>query len=496
MLVILLQAISCDWHSATLGKPLSSRLRGENLLVSTRDGILALLNAESGAIMWRQKLPRLDVFDIVNRIAVAATSNYFWRIDGDNGLILNMTKHGVSDVRDITITNQSIAILGRSVLEVYNRSELAWRTPITNESAALEFSETGLVCGDNEYDIETGEVRGKAPLEIVRAELTFQWRPTVLEAFNRSNFLWRIDEPLYNSTVLAILSKTQLFVKNQTDYFVFETQDRTIPFIKRDTLLGFVQRKDSLVLKTPKGISSLSLKKFEITKFKQQSHAITQKNLLVTAKNTTFAFPEKCVRKCTATSQNAVALSVADCPDYYLAVIMDHAGRVRYSNTIDHAEFGTCWSYGDSLSVSYYRPNRKTSYVTSWGLSNTSQRTFTTENLIVAADHDFFALGDGRLAFGPGLRFHGALAMRPGSDPGTYVPDVKLVLKLHAFEDIKRIIEWNGHVVVQNFDVHLIAGDGAGISGTLHLVIMGVALFLVFIVGVSMCSSKTESFWT
>jgi hypothetical protein len=85
--------------------------------------------------------------------------------------------------------------------------------------------------------------------------------------------------------------------------------------------------------------------------------------------------------------------------------------------------------------------------------------------------------------------------MRAGGDLGKYVPDVKLTPKLHAYEDVRTMVEWNGRVLIQNFDVHVLEVDASGISSTLHVAITGVALFLMLMVAASMCSPKTDTFW-
>jgi hypothetical protein len=110
-------------------------------------------------------------------------------------------------------------------------------------------------------------------------------------------------------------------------------------------------------------------------------------------------------------------------------------------------------------------------------------------------EKDHFVFGDGKIAKGPGLSFHGALPMQGGYGTTVYAPDVKLEALQHAFHDVRGIVDHHGCLAVQNFDVHVIQGGAGDSYMSMHLSILGVSVLLALVMVWSSCGSGTNSFW-
>jgi hypothetical protein len=177
-----------------------------------------------------------------------------------------------------------------------------------------------------------------------------------------------------------------------------------------------------------------------------------------------------------------------------VAAVLDVHGRVRNLVHREHTELGTCWAYDDSLALSYYDTKKADAYVASFGLTNTSQRTYTTETLIVAAGRDKFAFANGRLADLAGITFHPA-AGTPGSWAPQQSPDVKVKYRQGAYAGVKVVVDTHGCLALQNYDFHILEGAGDDSYATLHLAITGGSVLLAIAFFVNSHQSKKTSFW-
>jgi hypothetical protein len=186
-------------------------------------------------------------------------------------------------------------------------------------------------------------------------------------------------------------------------------------------------------------------------------------------------------------------LSVASCGSRLVAAVVDTGGKVKSLTYAGDATIGTCWSFDDSLSLSYYKPKSKAAYVNSFGLTNGSQRSFTTESLIVAAGKDHFALANGQISKINGISFHGAIPVQ-GANP-KYEPDVKGERIMGSWEGVKVLVDANGCLAVQNYDIHVIQGAADGEFLAMHIAITGGSLALALLFLFNSYSSRKSSFW-
>jgi hypothetical protein len=493
MLVVLVHLALARWQTSHLGEPLFSRVRDEQLLIYTRDRIVALLNASSGIVQWRQKLKDIVAFDIVNTLVVLGSPQYFYLVDGESGHLLNVTKHDVPDLVDVTINKESIALLGESELHVYNRSQFSWSVQLNPNTYGLNITSTTVICGTTEYSRTNGTAIGNSTEPPVPPSLEFKWSPTILEAYNGSSFLWRIEDPLYGAALLTAISKSSLFLTNATHYLVYDASSQTLKLVGRGHVVSFVETTRGLVFLTPYGALRMNPKNLTIEDYKGKSLTIAQNGLLVNSSGKYFTFPTDCTPLCSAGSQQGSMLAAASCGSKVVAAVVDTNGRVKFLTYVDNAVVGTCWAFDDSLSLSYYRPMKKAAYVNSFGLSNTSQRSFTTESLIVAAGRHHFALANGQVSKIHAFSFHGAIPYQ-GSEP-QYTPDVKGERIQGSWEAVKVLVDTNGCLAVQNYDIHVIQGAADDSLLTMHLTITGGSLVLALFLLFNSYSSHRWSFW-
>jgi hypothetical protein len=493
MLPLFLPLSLSSWQTSHLGRPILSRLRGPNLLVYTRDNIVALLNSTSGRSSWRQSITGIAALDIVDDIAVLASSRYFYVIDGVTGLLLNITKHDLLDVNQITITNQSIALFDGKSLHLYDRSQLQWKRNVESGDNGLEFTDSGLAYGGKEYELSDGSVKGEYSIAKVE-KVEFVWEPTVLLAERNGSLLWRFDDPLYNATLLTAVTKSQFLLTNATNYFVYDVMKEKIVVLGVGNLLAFAPQADAIFVETESGVVKLDRKTKAVSPYDGVRFSVSQNGVVVNVSNRTFAFTRGCVEKCSAASQYGGVLSVAACGHKLVATVLDLQGHVRNLVHSEHGSIGTCWDYDDALALSYYDQKKKIAYVTSFGLTNVSQRTYTTESLILAAGRDKFALANGRIAEIDGVTFHPA-AGTAGSWAGPASPDVKGKLRQGAFPGVKTIVDTYGCLAVQNYDIHVLEGAGDDTYATMHIAITGAAVFISLALFVNAQKSKKTSFW-
>jgi len=258
-------------------------------------------------------------------------------------------------------------------------------------------------------------------------------------------------------------------------------------------VLYIVRMARGPVIQTANGTYRLNPKDYTISEYTGKSSSMVQNGLKIDSGGKTFAFPPDCKPLCSAGSQSGSMISVADCNGRVISALLETSGKVRSTHFTDGAIVGTCWAFTDSLSFSYYKPKKRLAYVNSFVPGNSSQRSFTTESLIVAAGKEHFALANGQVVKIPALAFHGAVPFQGGAV--TYAPDVKGERIQGAWEGVKAVVDENGCLAVQSYDVHVVHGGGDDEYMTMHLAIIVVALVLAAGLLIASYRAKKGSFW-
>jgi hypothetical protein len=497
MLFALVGCVLSRWETHHLGNPVISRVRDDKLVLNTTDGILALLNATTGQIFWRRKFPDIVAFDYANTMVAVSDSHYLHLLDSDSGLVINTTKHNLTQVLDITAKDLSIAVLGPSELQLYANGTLSWSTSVSSATHPIEFTDNALNCGGYSYNIETGDRLDRSPLNpIARPEITFKWTPTVLEAFASDRPLWRIDEPLYNSTLLGFAPRSHLLFKNDTHFFLFDFFHERIPFIRAGTIFSFAQQTDRFVLDTSDGLFLLFGMNGTLIPYQDDAHRVFVENITVQGTEKLFAFPSGVSTKCAVASQAGGAISVAADGPRLLIAVVNYTGRLSSIGYIEDATVGTCWSYDDSLSVSYYKAARNTSYVSSWSAANMTHKTYTTERLVLAAGRDHFALSNGQILGVEGATVHGALQTTTTEGHYTYRPDITGYTMEIAVENAKVVVDAFSSLVVQGYDVLVLEGGMTWVNVYAQLACVGVMVAGAIFVGLWTWWTESRKFWS
>jgi hypothetical protein len=217
-------------------------------------------------------------------------------------------------------------------------------------------------------------------------------------------------------------------------------------------------------------VLKLDRKSKNITQFGWHTFLVSQKGLILNITNRTFAFPHTCTEKCSAVSQAGGVLAVAECGSKLAIAVLDLQGRVKNLVHSEHSIVGACWAFDDAVAFSYFQTKKKVAYVSSGGLTNQSAKTYTTEQLIIAA---------------------GA----PGSWAPHVEPDVKATVLEGTFPGTKIIVDGHGYLAVQSYDVTVVKGAGDDGYVTMHLTITGVAVAIAVALFVNSYQSRKTSFW-
>jgi hypothetical protein len=484
------------WATQHLGEPVLSRVRGDKLLLTTADGLLALLNATDGRIVWRRQFPDITAFDYAHAMVAASDPRYLYLIDGETGLVVNTTRHNLTHITAVAPSELAIAALGDSELQLYSNGTVLWARSVTGGDEGIDISENGVNCGGNAYNIETGDQTGPSSATTKSKTLEFKWVPTVLEAFDSGRLLWRIDQPLYNSTLLGFAPNSNLFVKNATHFFLFDFFHERIIFIRQGELFSFAPQTHRFILDTPEGLFLLFATNGTCVPYEGDFHPMVQSNVTVKGSEKLFAFPLGAVPKCTAVSQAGAAIAVADEDGRLLVAVLNYTGRLSSISYVEDAIVGTCWSYDDSLSVSYYKPARNTSYVASWSAPNKSHKTYTTERLVLAATTDHFVLSNGKVLGVEGVTFHGALQTTATEGHYTYRPDVTGYLTEVAIENARVVVDAFSSLIVQGYDVNVLEGGMNWTWVYVHLGAIGVMVCGAIFMGIYTWWENARRFWS
>jgi hypothetical protein len=322
----------------------------------------------------------------------------------------------------------------------------------------------------------------------------FEWVANTLSAYRNGTFLWKHEDPLYNATLLTAVSKSQLLLTNITHYFIYDVINAKVVSAQKGQVLAFAHQQDKVFVQTETDVVTFDRKSLNVSQYTGRSHFFLQKRGIVNVSNLTFALPHGYTEQCSAISQYGGILIAAKNGQKVVVAVLDIHRHVKSLVQTDRSVIGTCWAYEDALIVSYYSQGKKVAYVTSFGLTNTSTRTYTTESLIVAAGRDRFLFDTGRIAKVDGMTFHPRPGMAGGPPPDVQ-PDIHAQLLEGAYPGTKVLVDSHGCLALQGYDLIVLQGAGDDNYVTMHLGITGLAVVIAIALFVNSYQSRKTSFW-
>lgn len=493
MLAFLVGFVFSTWDTISIGEPTTATVHGEYMLISSQGKYVSMVNATSGIPVWRSKVYQAIAL-AADKYVVAAAKHYYYTIDYETGLVIYQYKHKIRNIIEIATYNSTVVIRGINKLGCYIDGKTKWEIEFKDETPGLELAKNGteIICGSKKYSLEDGSVTGEGKAA-VKPKHEFRYVPTLLEYMVNGEPLWKIEEPLYGALLRTALAPNKLLLTNDTHFFVYDILIDQIVFIQEGTVYNAVDITDGCVLDTENGALIIDRKSLKVEPYTGKTFAAVIQNTTIKMKKHTFSFPSFCQMKCTKGAPGGYVLAVAECDKDLHTAVLDNEGHTKYlTHTVD-SHFGTCWNYEDSFSVSYYKNNKKISYVTSFNLPNMSQRTVTTESLIVGTQKNHVVYSNGRIHDIKPEHFHGAV---PFSGYGVhYMPDVVGVRIQGSYENVKAVIDVAGCFAIQNDDIHVLQGAADDTYMSIQLSVVGGSLLITFIMLYSSRQTKKVSFW-
>lgn len=487
MLAVLLSIAAAATHH--LGEPIMARRCGDEMLIYTKDNIFGLLEAATGSIRWTTQVPGIQAFDLYELDAVVAFEHYLGFVDADMGNFIRMQKHAVGPVVDISFFEDTVAVLGHKKLQVFEKETLLWEADVSAQK--VNCTKDTVTCGDDVYDLKTGEKKGKGSIE-PRDEYTFNWVPTVIEAYKNGVFVWRIDEPLYRAKLVYAASESCIVLTNATGIIITNSAVESVIY-REEHLLSWDPIDDFLVFETENGVFSLRLKNREIKPYTGDVYNITQNGATLSAGGQMFVFPKGYKPACHATCGVGSVLSVATSGDNIISVVMSRTGKIQSLVHTEKAELGTCWCVNDSASVSYYRPHQKKSYIGSFAFLRSSSRGFATESLVIAGGARHLVMKNGRVLELTDGEIHGAVEFQSSSmwSP-EYKPQLTMDPILGVWPEVESMVDMP-YFAVQNHDIHFFSSTSDTVMT--DLVIVGIAAGAAIALVIATYRHKARSFW-
>lgn len=506
MILLLSFCFSANFCTHHLGELVKYEEFDDEIIVYTKENILAMIEKNTGEILWRQIIHKVVTFNINGPFVVVGAKHFNYVLDKETGLILYQY-HTINNVKEITIGGKNyedIVVKSNNELAMFKKDKIIWKAEINEDDKGLKIlSDTdnemhSLACGKHLYNLEDGKEIGENKINLNKdAKIELRWSPTAFEAYNESGLIWRIDEPLQGSNLVTAISKSKILLKNKTHLLVYDVISQELSLSKKCIVYSVVNDKKGVFINTNEGIYLLNPKDLMYSLYEDKKHLLNFGNKTIKIEKSMFSFPSECEIKNTAICGHPSSfIAVAQCNKFTVVSIINDHGSVKYMNQIE-ANASTCWCSENNALISYYKPKQKISYVSSFSLINNSQRSFTTEALVVAADKDAFALANGDL-----VNLKSTIKISGNSPIGQvsimsndfYEPDIKQLPKIAAsFEGVKAISKFGDNIFIQNKDIYHFQ-ESLDFS-SMNLLAVGFFFVLALGLYVNSFRSRKTSFW-
>lgn len=495
MLSFLLVFASSVWETNYLGEPVLSRIRESDLLISTKDGYVSMLNESSGEIYWRQFLPNVLALDLIQHIGIVGTKHYYYILDRETGLILHQYRHSVKNMKEIDCLNDTIVIRNETHLASFELENLSWIIRFNDQEPGLNITDNGsIICGHSLINGTNGDIIGDSHYSYLPVDIRYV--PTLTTYYKDGNELWNISEPLHQAKLLYALTRSHIVLSNETHLMVFDLVNEELVLSLEANVITYTHSKKGFIYQTPDGIYLLQPKKFKITKFTSKHVEGSLKNNTVSIKGRDFVFPSYCKTVCTSFSSHG-GIVTAKCNKSIQVAVFDQNGKIRSLNHASKSKFGTCWASEEFVSISFMKKSDKVSYVNSFGLTNSSQRSYKTLNLITAAGHANYVFSNGvKESYVPDQFSAFSSFIAPPTAQSLYAP-YGLAGTVHgAYNGVTAIADHHGCLVLQLMNRNLIALEGSvSDESVLHISIMAIPTAIALLMLYFAYSSKKDAFW-
>ena len=384
-----------EFQTHHIGKPLHYSKSNDLVALSTSLNEIVLLNETDGTFLWKTPLDdvvSLELREDLEELLVL-TKHFYYYVDKETGTITHQLIHNVKKPITASYKDRATVVVGQNSMALYNNTEEIWSTPfdhlkteaaeksensdddaeksddeqIITKDATVHFSEDNqtIILGSLVFDAHTGKKIGKASESDIKAaeKLDFRYEPTVLSYYKNNELAWRIDEPLCGAVPVAIISASQLLLKNDTHLIVFnylkEKLTKVIPF----QFVDFISIS---------GHKSVIRGKGQTYIFHHANHSLTpaeDSHIYTTvsrfSNNTLYQdgfeahIPSDCEFKCAVQNNNHRTILVASQCGINAHVMLADSPKI-HTYYIPNATIHSCLESSDSLYVSYMRTVEKT----------------------------------------------------------------------------------------------------------------------------------------
>lgn len=493
MFSFLLVFASSVWETKYLGEPVLSRIRESDLMISTKDGYVAMLNESSGELYWRQYIPNALAIDLIQFIGIVGTKHYYYILDRETGLILHQYRHSIKNMKEIDCLNDTIVIRNETHLASYELENLTWIIRFDDIEPGLNITDDGsVICGHSLINGTNGERIGDSKYEYSPVDIRYV--PTLITCYKDGVEIWNISEPLHQAKLLLALTRSLIVLNNDTHLLVFDLVNEELALSREAKIITYTSDSNGLIYETPEGIYHLQPKGLKITKYTKKIIQASLNNKTITIKGREFVLPQYCKVICHSFNSFG-GIITAKCNKTIQVAVFDSNGKVKSLNHASKSKFGTCWTQDEYAAVSFMRKSDKVNYVNSFGLTNSSQRSFVTQHFITAAGWNHYVSSNGNKQTIKPSQFSAFQSLN-SADSNPYNPNVFGEEVDGAYNGVTAIADHYGCLVFQVMNRNLVAVEGSvSDENTLHLCIMAIpsaiALFLLY----NSFSSKKDAFW-
>jgi hypothetical protein len=509
----------CDWHTSNIGRPLVSRAAGNYIVTATDAGFVALLNESDGHLFWRSTLSGVNYLEMRENspVTIALQKHYFVVIDNETGVLTQQIPHTVKSAYSASYANETVVVVGPKKMALYNITKEIWSKEIDHEAkAVVRFSDDGscIHFAGNVYSPENGEIIEGIFEEKEEEEIDFRYQPTLLEYYKGGQFVWRIDEPFYGSELVGVLSFNYALFKNETGLIVLNMNKGEVEKFMPMAAKNVVIYNDFAYVKNEEGEFKLDAKELILGPVNNEVVRAKVFNRSVSIGKITSTIPKNSELKCAIQSPTEGSVFVVFQQKEELnALIISEEGSIITNSFIRDSEFGYCWQTKDSFHVSYLKSSG-VSYVNSFSQNISAQRSWETDDLIIASSENYALFADGKLVMlptnqlsatmdmpeGDSVSAGGALSMMKSmfsgeitAGPAFYEQHLHGVNAQHTIYGYTSIADSQTRVILKGVDV-LLLGEQVK-DRTMNIIIVCIFVLCASYLGVKHYTSKKASFW-
>ena len=509
----------CDWHTSHIGKPIVSRAAGNYIVTATDAGFVALLNESDGHLFWRSKVENVSYLEMRENspVTIALQKHYFVVIDNETGVLTSQIPHKVKSAFAASYANDTVVVVGPKNIALYNISNEIWNKEINQETKCdIRFSDDGtqIFFAGKIFDPKNGEIIGKFEDEKTQKVIDFRYQPTHLEYYRDGQFVWQIDEPFYGSELVGVLSFNFALFKNESGLIILNMNKGEVEKFMPMDVKNVVIYKEFAYVKNEDGEFKLDAKELKLTTIDSEIIRAKLFNRSVSIGKITSTIPKNSELKCAIQSPTGGSVFVVfEQKNELDALVINQEGSVITNTFLKDSKFGYCWQTRDSFHVSYLKSSG-TSFVNSFSQNISAQRSWETDDLIIASSENYALFADGKLVMLPTNQLSATMPMPEGdasaaggalgmmksmfsgeitAGPAFYEQHLHGVNAQHTIFGYTSIADSQTRVILKGVDV-LLLGEQVK-DRTMNIIITILFIGCTAYLGIKHYTSKKASFW-